>query len=188
MIHNVFGNGESRKDLDVDSIDGVKYGCNAIYRDHHMDYLFNKDKGIQHEILTSECWRNTTVIIQTQWYGQSIYREAYRNMHTWQNMLGTNDYTDCGSAALTFASHKAKSYGGDVYMYGFDFDDPETREINNIYKNTPNYSMRLNQRKGVTKEFLNVFEKYPEINYVHVNREYPQQLTKYKNVRWQALL
>ena len=49
--HHVIGNGESRKDLNVNELDGTTYGCNAIYRDYYTDYLFNKDKPIQHEIL-----------------------------------------------------------------------------------------------------------------------------------------
>ena len=31
--HHVIGNGESRKDLNVNELDGTTYGCNAIYRD-----------------------------------------------------------------------------------------------------------------------------------------------------------
>ena len=62
MIHHVFGNGESRKDLDISKLEGTKYGCNAIYRDWYTDYLFNKDKPIQHEILDSYCWQDRKVI------------------------------------------------------------------------------------------------------------------------------
>ena len=60
--HHVIGNGESRKDLNVDNLHGTKYGCNAIYRDWYTDYLFNKDKPIQHEILDSYCWLDRKVI------------------------------------------------------------------------------------------------------------------------------
>ena len=183
MIHHVFGNGESRKDLDIDKLEGTKYGCNAIYRDYKVDYLFTKDKPIQREILDSEVWRNTIVMIQTRWYDQSYYREGYSMMKLWKDMIGTNDFTDCGSAVLTFASKKARSYGGDVHMYGFDFDKADSNYLNNIYKGTPNYSSRPNQRKGVTKEFLECIEKFKDVQYVYHGDKLPDLLTKYENVR-----
>ena len=101
--HHVIGNGESRKDLNVDNLHGTKYGCNAIYRDWYTDYLFNKDKPIQHEILDSYCWQDRKVIIQTRWYGQGHYSEAYNTMSLWKDVLGTNDYTDACSAGLQYA-------------------------------------------------------------------------------------
>ena len=183
MIHHVFGNGESRKDLDIDKLQGTKYGCNAIYRDYKVDYLFTKDKPIQREILDSEVWRNTTVMIQTKWYDQSYYREGYSMMKLWQDVIGTNDFTDCGSAVLTFATKKAKSYGGEIHLYGFDFDKADGPH-NNIYKGTPNYSSRPNQRRGVTSEFLEVFARNPEQKYVYHGDEFPQLLEVYTNVRY----
>ena len=47
MTDKVFciGNGESRKDLNIDKLSGTKYGCNAIYRDWYTDYLlYLRDK------------------------------------------------------------------------------------------------------------------------------------------------
>jgi len=181
--HHVIGNGESRKDLNVNELNGTTYGCNAIYRDYYTDYLFNKDKPIQHEILDSECWKDRKVIVQTKWFGQGHYNEAYGTMSLWKDMLGTNDYTDCGSAALTYASMRAKSFGGVVNMYGFDFDKADTTYVNNIYKGTPNYSDRVNQRKGVTKEFLECIEKFKDVQYVYHGDKLPDLLTKYENVR-----
>ena len=183
MDHHVIGNGESRKDLNVDNLHGTKYGCNAIYRDWYTDYLFNKDKPIQHEILDSYCWQDRKVIIQTRWFGQGHYSEAYNTMSLWKDVLGTNDYTDAGSAALQYASTKAKAYGGIVNMYGFDFDSPES-PINNIYKNTPNYSTRLKQRRGVTTMFLETFNKFPTVQYVYHGDKLPELLEQYENVKW----
>ncbi len=182
MIHNVIGNGESRKELKINELDGTTYGCNAIYRDYYTDYLFNKDKPIQMEILDSQCWKDRKVIIQTRWFGQGHYNEAYGTMSLWKDLLGTNDYTDCGSAALTYASMRAKSFGGTVNMYGFDFDKADTTYVNNIYKGTPNYSDRINQRKGVTKEFLECIEKFKDVQYVYHGDKYPELLKQYENV------
>ena len=184
MIHNVIGNGESRKEWNVNELDGTTYGCNAIYRDYYTDYLFNKDKPIQHEILDSECWKDRKVIIQTRWFGQGHYNEAYGTMSLWKDILGTNEFTDCGSAALTYASKRAKSFGGVVNMYGFDFDKADTKYINNIYKGTPNYSGRTNQRKGVTSMFLECIKQHNEVQYVYHGDKFPELLKQYENVKW----
>ena len=47
-----------------------------------------------------------------------------------------------------------------------------------------NYSSRTNQRKGVTKEFLETFDKHPNLQFVHVNDNWPWQLDDKENVRW----
>lgn len=51
----VFGNGESRKDLNLDLLSehGYLYGCNGIYRDHTMDGLIVVDGGMMHEVYES---------------------------------------------------------------------------------------------------------------------------------------
>ena len=59
-------------------------------------------------------------------------------------------------------------------------------QINNIYKNTDNYSTRLKQRKGVTSMFLETFNKFPKVKYVHVNTNMPELLEQYENVSWQT--
>lgn len=57
MTENLFvlGNGESRKDIDVDLLKtkGKVYGCNAIYREHKLDGLIAVDPMLEHEIYRS---------------------------------------------------------------------------------------------------------------------------------------
>ena len=55
MIY-VLGNGESRRDVDVEELKtkGKVYGCNGIYRDHVVDVLVSGDHNMQHEIYSSE--------------------------------------------------------------------------------------------------------------------------------------
>jgi len=56
----VIGNGESRKDLDLNSLKekGKTYGCNALYRDFSPDYLLSIDANIMVEILESGYCKN----------------------------------------------------------------------------------------------------------------------------------
>ena len=51
----VLGNGESRKDIDVDLLKtkGKVYGCNAMYREHKLDGLIAVDPMLEHEIYRS---------------------------------------------------------------------------------------------------------------------------------------
>ena len=40
----VFGNGESRTSVNISNLEGIKVGCNAIYRDYTMDHLICVDR------------------------------------------------------------------------------------------------------------------------------------------------
>ena len=57
MSENLFvlGNGESRKDIDVELLKskGKVYGCNAIFREHELDGLIAVDPMLEHEIYQS---------------------------------------------------------------------------------------------------------------------------------------
>jgi hypothetical protein len=64
-MSNVFciGNGESRKDFNLDLLKpyGKIYGCNALYREYTPDVLVSVDHGIMHEIYQSGyCYKNDT--------------------------------------------------------------------------------------------------------------------------------
>lgn len=55
MIYFCFGNGNSRKDLDLDKYKqhGTVVGCNAVYRDFTPDMLVALDSAMAHEIYRS---------------------------------------------------------------------------------------------------------------------------------------
>ncbi|MDB4403091.1 hypothetical protein N9159_00460 [bacterium] len=50
----IIGNGPSRKGLDLDTLDGTTFGCNALFRDYSPDYLVSGDSNILKEICESE--------------------------------------------------------------------------------------------------------------------------------------
>ena len=80
LIHWVIGNGESRRSINIDNLKGVKYGCNAIYRDFWTDYLFCKDKGISNEVTFAGCWKDRRVLFQHRWRNDSESRNAYNRI------------------------------------------------------------------------------------------------------------
>jgi len=65
MIHFCFGNGNSRKEIDIEQYKkyGKVVGCNAIYRDYTPDILVSLDSKMSHEIYRSGyCFENTVYL------------------------------------------------------------------------------------------------------------------------------
>ena len=58
----IIGNGPSRKGLDLSTLDGTTFGCNALYRDFTPDYLVSGDSTIIKEICKSEYPKNNKCI------------------------------------------------------------------------------------------------------------------------------
>ena len=58
----IIGNGPSRKDLDLDTLDGTIFGCNALFRDYPSDYLVSGDSTIIKEICESDYPMNNKCI------------------------------------------------------------------------------------------------------------------------------
>ena len=50
----IIGNGPSRKGLDLNTLDGTIFGCNALFRDYPADYLVSGDSTIIKEICESD--------------------------------------------------------------------------------------------------------------------------------------
>ena len=184
LIHWVIGNGESRKNIDISKLEGVTYGCNAIYRDYFTDYLFCKDKGISNEVTFAKCWQDRRVYFQHRWRNDSEVREAYNRICYWDK-----DYPDCGTAALRTATVNACKYLNDewkypekteVHMIGFDYD--RTGKHNNIYKGSNNYPLKHNPKTFPSKEFLETFKLYPQMNFVQYGN-WADELNEYENVR-----
>ena len=61
-IAYIIGNGPSRKGLDLDSLEGTTFGCNALFRDYSPDYLISGDSTIIKEICESEYPKNNKCI------------------------------------------------------------------------------------------------------------------------------
>ena len=62
----VFGNGESRTSIDIDKLDGPKIGCNAIYRDYHMDHLVCVDRRMAQEAVDANL-KHTQIYTRKDW-------------------------------------------------------------------------------------------------------------------------
>ena len=81
QVSNLFvlGNGESRKNIDVELLkaQGKVYGCNAIFREHTIDGLIAVDPMLEHEIYRSGYCDNNKVYFR-DW--DNLPNEQYEMM------------------------------------------------------------------------------------------------------------
>jgi hypothetical protein len=136
----VFGNGESRTSINVDNLDGIKIGCNAIYRDYYMDYLVCVDRRMMQEVIRAGVNTNGTLIYtRSDWYDQ--FKSLRIRELPILPYIGTQRWDEpfqwgSGPYAVLLAARFSKERI--VNLIGFDLHS-KTKTVNNIYKNTPNY-------------------------------------------------
>ena len=128
MIAFVLGNGESRKDINLDKLKkyGTVFGCNAVYRNHSPDYLIAVDPKMISEI-TQHNYQNT----------HSVWTNPHKDTN---NIQGINFFNpslgwSSGPTALNMAVEKGFK---EIYVIGFDFGGIDGK-FNNVYKDTQNY-------------------------------------------------
>lgn len=130
----VLGNGESRLAIDIKYLreHGRIYGCNALYREFTPDVLVSVDD------------RMSTEILESGYEGTHYYR-VLRKDRTKDNVYDVIDrfghkitksrgYSS-GALATLIAANEAQVR--EVYLIGFDMY--KTEQVNNVYKDSPNY-------------------------------------------------
>ena len=80
-MHIVIGNGESRKDLNLEILlEHTTYGCNAMYRDWNPSHLICIDNKMLHEIVESQypksnhCWFRNFTLLDPEMY--PVFRQS----------------------------------------------------------------------------------------------------------------
>jgi len=159
----VIGNGESRKDFDLNLLkdNGITFGCNYLYKDFDLDVLVALDYTVAIDIDKDE--------VDTTFIGD--IRETKRDFERINNAVGyregnfkimgiTEIYPffahNSGALAIVLASRLPGVRK--VYMLGFDFFQPnEIKECNNLYHD--NYSPRPPRYE---KEWNKVFNQVPQ--------------------------
>jgi hypothetical protein len=132
---SVFGNGESRKDLNLNKFIETKVGCNAIHRDFYVDHLICVDRRMVQEALDTN-YKGTI-------YTRKDWSHFFKNKPV--TLLPDLPYTgntrpdepfQWGSGP--YAVLIAATLDDRVNLFGFDLhsDNPY---VNNIYKDTANY-------------------------------------------------
>ena len=75
-MNNIFviGNGESRRGFDITPLKNLTtvVGCNAIFRDHNLEYVVCCDRHMCQEAANT-VGKNTTVYTREDWYKQFAF-------------------------------------------------------------------------------------------------------------------
>ena len=165
----VLGNGESRKDIDIDLLNYTKIGCNAIYRDFKVDHLVCVDKSMLKEAIDSEYNVNSKIYTRKSHF---INYQHQKNIRMVPDLpyVGSerpDDPTHWGSGpyAVLLAANLTTT---DIYLLGFDLYSQDNR-VNNVYKDTANYS--LAHKSAVDPRYWiyqigKVFECFPNTNFI----------------------
>ena len=166
----VIGNGESRIGVDIGLFNKPTIGCNAIYRDFHVDHLVCVDKRMLQEALTAGV--NTEgcyVYTRNDWYDQ------YRSLKVrlvpdlpYVGMERPDNPFHWGSGPYAVLLGAKLSKNNLVEMIGFDLYSADGK-INNVYKDTQNYSLSI--KSAVDPRYWiyqigKVFENFPNTQFI----------------------
>jgi kynurenine formamidase len=134
----VIGNGESRKDIDLDKHIDTKIGCNAIHRDYRVDHLICVDRRMVQQAVDANVNETSIVYTRTDWI------DAYRSnqkIRTVPKLLeeGNERWDEpfqwgSGPYAVLLGAKLSK----EVKLIGFDLHS-KTKTVNNVYKDTIGY-------------------------------------------------
>ena len=140
----VIGNGESRKQISIDSIKQTKIGCNAIHRDYKVDHLVCIDKRMLKEAISTTYHRDCKIYTRKDWWVN--YRlESNLNIVPEIPFEKENRYDEpynwgSGSYAILLAA----KLSDEIDIVGFDLYSKDNF-VNNIYKGTDNYSQEFSR-------------------------------------------
>ena len=150
MIHFCFGNGNSRKGIDIEQYKkyGTVVGCNAIYRDYTPDILVSLDSKMSHEIYRSGyCFENTT------WLGDwtSIPSVVAENMLLEQKGIIDFEFKGCPEAVYHYDNVE-----NTTYITGTKEDKVQTIEplINDFAYATGTRSIYLSCEMGADEVYI----------------------------------
>ena len=174
------GNGESRKDVNIDNIPMKKIGCNAIYRDYYVDQLVSVHMIIRQEAINAGYQQKSKIYTRSDWIG---YFANKRNLRLVPDLpfagyerwdlpwhWGAGPY-----AVLLATKHSDK-----IHMLGFDLYSKD-QFTNNVYKDTDNYNIA--KKRAVDPSYwihqigriIHYFSKKEFIIYQEDNWELPKE-------------
>lgn len=153
------GNGESRRQL---SLSKSSVGCNALHRDFEVDHLVCVDRRCLLEALNGPNTETTKIYTRKEWFG--TIRDVRVHLVPELPYQGNNRADDpwhWGSGP--FAVLLAAQLDDVIDLVGFDLYSSNNL-INNIYKNTKNYSQA--DKKSVDPSYWiyqisKIFQCYP---------------------------
>ena len=192
----VIGNGESRKNINLKNFskDHVLIGCNAIHRDLEVDHLVCCDRRMVEEAVHSPNTTNTKIYARHDWF--RYYRKIQKDKRIHQvpqlpykGNLKQDDPVHWGSG--TYAVLLAATLTQKVILLGFDLYS-NNEKVNNIYKNTNNYSKEGANAVDYTfweYQIGKVFQHFPNNEFIILNTHSWKlpRVWNYSNVTFEVL-
>jgi hypothetical protein len=140
----IIGNGESRKNFNVNNYDDFKIGCNAIFRDYKVSCVSCCDRRMVTEAINSGINEDTVVYTRSDW------------MRYFKNQNNVKQYPDLPYTEQEIRADEPFQWGSGPYavllgatmrndtnhLIGFDCHGAgeDNKKFNNIYKDTKNYN------------------------------------------------
>jgi hypothetical protein len=181
MCMLVIGNGESRKNINLDQFTDTKVGCNALYRDYTVDHLICCDKRMVKEVQANNTFKGL-LYTRKDWYTDFKGVECLPDL-PYAGGARPDDPWHWGSGpfAVLIGARLAYEWDHPVNLIGFDLYSDTT--VNNIYKGTQNYN-KVDSRPVDPSYWIyqmgKVFQCFPKIQFnYYATEKWPD---KYSNV------
>jgi len=181
----VIGNGESRKQVDLQKITETKIGCNAILRDTKVDHLVCVDKSMLREAVNTSYHKDAKVYTRKRLFVQHRLEKNIRMVPDlpYAGSERPDDPIHWGSGPFAVLL-AAKLTTDDIHLLGFDLYSKDNK-VNNIYKDTANYS--LAHKSAVDPRYWiyqigKVFQYYPRVKFIvhqEANWQLPESWKKF---------
>ena len=161
-ISFLIGNGESRKDIDLETLrgKGTIIGCNALYRDFAPDVLLAVDQKMINEVIAKGYTKDNYVVIPKNRHAKLNNARLKQNAYT----LGLDKYNTCGGAAMQYAGQMKTDI---AYLLGYDCYG------GNVYFGTENYARNVkDSRYNVfVKLFAHAFQLHSSTKFINVIKD-----------------
>ena len=160
----LIGNGESRSGIDIDNINMHKVGCNAVYRDFHVDELVCVDRRMVIEACQAEFKGN--IYTRDNWV--KYFAVKYPNVKSVPKLPYEGDkrhddpfHWGSGNFAQLVA---CQTHHKKIYVLGFDLwgSGEGQYKHNNVYKGTENYN-KVDHRAVDPRYWIIHFAKLAEV-------------------------
>lgn len=165
----VLGNGESRKQIDLNRLKGYKVGCNAILRDHAVDYLVCVDRRMVSEAIEKGINETTLVYTRKDWYGNYRQSKNIREVPDipYEPLIRADEPFQWGSGPYAVLLAAKLSKERSVSLIGFDLYS-DNKLVNNVYKDTQGYDAA--SKSAVDPRYWihqigKVFECFPKVHF-----------------------
>jgi hypothetical protein len=166
----VIGNGESRNNININKLEGLKVGCNAIFRDYPTDYLICVDRRMMDEAIEAKANLHSLVYTRKDWF--HTYNSENKRIRLvpdlpYGGMERPDDPWHWGSGPYAVLLAAKLSKEKEVNLIGFDLYG-KSDKINNVYKDTKNYEAA--DKRAIDPRYWiyqigKVFECYPKIKF-----------------------